>query len=114
MSGRDPTACIAVAEYAYHAAAHVLSFEWDHTKEARNIGKHGVDFDEASTTFYDEGGMEMLDEEHSAREERWLRLAMSLHGRLLVTVFVERGDRIRIISSRPANRREVRVYERGL
>ncbi len=48
---------------------------------------------------------------HSAREERWLRLAMSSAGRLLVTVFVERDERIRIISTRPANAREARQYE---
>ena len=47
-------------------------------------------------------------------EERWLRLGVSLSGRLLVTVFVERSDCIRIISSRAATRAEKKTYEEGI
>ena len=89
----------------------VTVFEWDDAKSVRNLRKHSVAFEEAATSFYDPLGVEAPDPMHSAREERWLRLAMSSAGRLLVTVFVERDERIRIISTRPANAREARQYE---
>jgi uncharacterized protein len=30
-----------------------VKFEWDARKEAANIAKHGVDFNEAQSAFYD-------------------------------------------------------------
>ncbi len=70
-----------------------------------------MDFDEAATTFYDPLALVQLDEAHSRDEERYVLLARSERGRLLVTVFTGRGGDIRIISSRGATRREVRDYE---
>ena len=89
----------------------MVGFEWDDAKNVSNEKKHGVRFEEATTTFYDPLGAEVLDTKHATREERWVRLAMSSAGRLLVTVFIERGERIRIISSRAANARETKQYE---
>jgi len=34
-----------------------LVFEWDKRKENANIKKHGISFDEARTTFYDENAV---------------------------------------------------------
>ena len=31
-----------------------ISFEWDENKNQINIVKHGIDFEEAATVFYDE------------------------------------------------------------
>nr|ASV46974.1 hypothetical protein [uncultured bacterium] len=39
--------------------------------------------------------------------------AASYRGRLLVVVFTERGDSIRIISARDATRHERKAYEEG-
>ncbi|MBI4611549.1 MAG: BrnT family toxin [Candidatus Rokubacteria bacterium] len=91
-----------------------MRFEWDHAKEEINIRKHGVDFDEAADTFYDPSGLERPDEGHSGYEERFIRLGASRRGRILVTAFTERGESIRIISSRRATRREVKSYEEGI
>jgi uncharacterized protein len=91
-----------------------VEFEWDDAKEARNIQRHGVEFDEAVTTFYDPLALIRLDEQHSNGEERFVLLGGSRRGRMLVTIFVERGRTIRIVSSRPATRREVRAYEEGV
>ena len=88
-----------------------MGFQWDDAKEAGNLRKHGLDFDEAATTFYDPLALVRPDEEHSEREERFVLLARSLRDRLLVTVFTERDEDIRIISSRRATRRERREYE---
>lgn len=91
-----------------------MRFEWDHAKEEINIRKHRVGFDEAADTFYDPLGLERRDEKHSDYEERFIRLGTSRRGRILVTVFTQRGNSIRIISSRRATRREVKSYEEGV
>ena len=89
----------------------MVEFEWDQSKAAANRRKHGVDFAEAQTTFYDRLGIEVKDDGHSDTEERWVRIAMSERGRLLVSVFVEREERIRLVSSRPATAKEKDQYE---
>lgn len=91
-----------------------MEFEWDAVKATSNLRKHNVGFDEAATTFFDLLGALRVDEEHSEEEARFVFLGRSWHGRLLVTVFTERGQRRRIISSRPASRKEVKDYEEGV
>ena len=86
-------------------------FEWDPGKAASNLAKHGVSFEEASTSFDDPLGGILDDPRHSASEPRYILLAMSDRGRLLSTMFTERGDVIRIISARRATRAERQAYE---
>jgi uncharacterized DUF497 family protein len=59
-------------------------FSWDPRKAQENAVKHGVSFDEAATAFHDENGLRIFDPDHSAKEERYLLLAMSGKARLLV------------------------------
>jgi len=87
-----------------------LTFEWDPTKALDNERKHGVSFDEAKTAFADASSLTIHDPEHSDPEDRYVLLGMSAAGRLLVVVHVERGDNIRLISARTANRREAAKY----
>lgn len=91
-----------------------MEFEWDDEKEPRNVRKHGVSFREAVSTFFDPLARGRFDDEHSTREDRFVLVGRSAQGRVLVTVFTERGMTIRIISSRRATRREVQSYEEGI
>ena len=88
-----------------------LLFEWDERKAAENLQKHGVSFEEAASTFGDPVSLTIDDPAHSADEDRFVILASSARRRLLVTVFTERGDRIRIISARRATDDEQAQYE---
>ncbi len=88
-------------------------FEWHDKKSAQNLAKHGVSFDEACSVFGDPLAITIDDPLHSEDEERFINLGHSHRGRLLVVVFTERGDNIRIISARLATRRERRNYEEG-
>lgn len=90
-----------------------LIFEWNPGKERENKRKHGVSFDEASTSFGDIGSLTILDPEHSGGEDRYVLLGMSTAGRLLVVIHTERGDNVRLISARVANRHEAVKYLRG-
>lgn len=90
----------------------MIKFEWDATKAAANVSKHGVSFEEAQSVFYDEFAVQFFDEEHSATEERFLMLGMSTGARLLLVCHCERdsGNVIRIISARKATKRENTFY----
>ena len=90
-----------------------MDFEWDSNKELRNIDKHGVSFTEASTVFGDPLEITISDPDHSIGELRFLSIANSSLNRLLVVSYTERGNRIRIISARPASPKERRQYESG-
>jgi uncharacterized protein len=89
------------------------AFEWDSDKAVSNQKKHRIAFDEAKTIFGDPNELTIYDEDHSAEEDRYISLGRSSRGRLIVVSYTERDDRIRIISARPANRRERNEYEKA-
>jgi len=88
-----------------------LTFEWDPMKASINLEKHGISFDEASTTFQDILSLTIPDPLHSEGEERFVLLGYSVLNRLLVVVHTEQHDMIRIISARRATRKEALTYE---
>lgn len=90
-------------------------FDWDIEKAILNFEKHGVSFEEASTAFDDENGLDWSDPKHSKDESRRKRLAESGTGSLLLIVYTRRkpkngGEIIRIISSRAASYNERQRY----
>jgi uncharacterized DUF497 family protein len=85
-----------------------LLFEWDDEKAAVNLKKHGVSFQTAVLVFYDENRIEMYDYEHSLNEDRYNTIGMV--NDVLFVVYTERKDRLRIISARPANKKERSMY----
>ena len=87
-------------------------FDWDARKNAENIRKHGVSFEEAQTVFLDENALRFHDPEHSGEEDRFLMLGLSLKSRVLVVCHCYRNeDRvIRLIPARKANRKEQNDY----
>jgi uncharacterized DUF497 family protein len=90
-------------------------FEWDPKKAAGNNHKHGVSFEEAGTAYFDPGGIDGEDIEHSTTEPRRFRLARSVVGNILVIAYTLRSHghekTIRIISARLANRKEKKRYQ---
>ena len=88
-----------------------IKFEWDPRKARRNLRKHGIDFDEATTIFADTLSITIPDPDHSADEERWVTMGLSNRQRLLVVVHTEEKETIRIISARMTDRVERRKYE---
>ncbi len=88
-------------------------FEWDARKAALNLRNHGVSFEEAWTAFADPLGSITDDPRHSVGEAREVVIGLSNRGRLIVVMFTERGDTVRIISARQATRSERSNYEEG-
>ena len=91
-----------------------VEFEWDGAKARANYRKHGVAFAEARTAFHDPSARLLEDPDHSADEERYVLLGISVRLRLLVVSHSYRGtdDRIRIISARRAAPGEAEQYNR--
>jgi uncharacterized DUF497 family protein len=91
-----------------------LEFEWDPAKAAANPGEHqGVTFEEAGTVFGDPLASYFADPDHSLGEERLVAVGRSDRGRVLAVMFTERPPVVRLISARPATRRERDAYEAG-
>jgi uncharacterized DUF497 family protein len=88
-----------------------VEFEWDPTKAAANLAKHGVSFPEAMAVFGDPLEVTIPDPAHSSDEARFVSIGLSEVGRLLVVAYTEREGRIRIISAREAAPKERRHYE---
>lgn len=88
-----------------------LIFEWDQNKADENYKKHGVSFGEAKTVFNDPFSITIFDPDHSIDEDRYIDIGFSLKGRLIIVSYTERGESIRIISSREAKGKELKNYE---
>lgn len=89
-----------------------MKFDWDDNKAALNETWHdGVTFQEATTVFDDPYFVVLSDDDHSFYELRYWIIGESLQGRILLVVYTERGDLVRIISAREATPREVKTYE---
>jgi uncharacterized DUF497 family protein len=89
-----------------------LDFEWDDEKAERNVRKHGISFQEATTVFLDPLAQTSPDPDHSATEERELTIGYSDAHRLIMVSYTHRGHTARIVSARIATRQERVDYER--
>jgi len=93
----------------------MIEFEWNDTKAASNLKKHGISFEEAKSVFYDEYAIQFFDEENSENEDRFLMLGLSNESLVLIVCHCERdeGNNIRIISARKATSNERNNYVGG-
>lgn len=85
-------------------------FEWESTRAESNLAKHGVSFPEAATVFADHMAVYLDD---GSGTGNMVVIGTSLRERLLYVIHVERGERDRIISARPATATERTVYDSG-
>ena len=85
-------------------------FEWDDTKAAINLAKHGVSFLQAIEVFNDRNAVTFDDEDHSQDERRELTIGCTFWSDVFIVSHTRRDERIRIISARRANRTERRKY----
>jgi len=88
-------------------------FEWHEEKDRSNQQKHGVEFKEAVSAFYDDNALLIPDPDDSGEEERFILIGMSAKLRILVVCHCHRGEGeiIRIISARKAMPAERSKYE---
>jgi uncharacterized DUF497 family protein len=87
-----------------------IRFEWDRRKASANLRKHSVGFETGCEVFFDPF-IYWMDSEVVDGEERETVIGMTGGWELLVVVYVEQRDSIRLISAHPATRQERRTYE---
>ncbi|MDR2189592.1 MAG: BrnT family toxin [Azonexus sp.] len=87
-----------------------MKISFDPHKNHLNVHNHGIDLAEVEGVFFDQFALTREDKDHD--ERRFVTLGVDGFGRLLVVVYVWRGeDEIRVISARRAEPHERRCYE---
>lgn len=86
------------------------TFEWDRDKAKINVQSHlGVTFEQAAEVFFDP--FFQTGDASDKDEQREFIIGYTFSQQLLLVVFVERGNRTRIISARRVTRAERKLYE---
>ena len=91
----------------------VDGFEWDLGNLTKNPQKHRIPNEEAEETFFRDPWVDDATRPGDP-EPRWAALGQSESGRLLRIVFTTRGRKLRVISARPASKKETADYEKAL
>jgi uncharacterized protein len=89
-----------------------VDFDWDEGNRFKNDSKHGVSCQEAESVFQDDTRIDFRDPLHSKDESRFVTLGRSNRLRTMFIAWTLRGMKVRIISARPASRKERKVYEK--
>ncbi len=85
-----------------------MEFEWDDNKNFLNCKKHGIDFSELRKVF-NHPMVATVDSRKDYGEVRWVALG-DLDGSIVVLVYTEKKNRIRLISARRATKNEQNIY----
>ena len=86
-----------------------MTFEWDETKNAENIAKHNVSFEEAQEAFDDPLRLILKDKKHSLYEDRFYCIG-KFEDEIITVRFTFRNNNIRIFGA-GYWRKEKTLYE---
>jgi uncharacterized protein len=90
-----------------------MSPTFDPRKNAANVSKHGVSLTSGDGVLHDPLGI-TIEDSSALDEQRWITVGTNSLGSLMVVVWTERENDIRIISARPASPKERKSYEEGI
>lgn len=85
-------------------------FEWDENKNSINKKKHGIGFEEIYEVFDDPYFLVRYDKKHSDAEDLFNGVGCINGLLVLVTTFIVRGERTRIISAQCADNALRKMY----
>jgi uncharacterized protein len=83
---------------------------WDPNKAKVNFQNHKIRFSDAESVLFDPYAL-TIEDITSEGEQRHVTTGMDSLGRILVVVFMYRGNELRLISARRATKKERRHYE---
>ena len=86
---------------------------WDPNKARTNFAKHGVALEDAETALTDPLGL-TRDDPDTRGKRRFVTVGTDALGRVVTVVYTYRGDAVRLISARPATRKETDAYAKGI
>ena len=91
-----------------------MEVEFDPSKAATNLKKHGVSLDEAAGSLLDPFAL-VREDEDAEGEVRFVLVGVSRESRLLTVCYTLREEEtVRLITARRATRREERQYAEGI
>jgi hypothetical protein len=82
---------------------------WDPAKAKANFLKHGIRFSDAEGVLHDPMAL-TCEDERSEGERRFISIGLDHLTRVVVVVFMPRGESARLISARRASRKERNQY----
>ncbi len=86
-----------------------MEFEWNEAKAELNARKHDVPFPFATRVFFDVNRLEWADTGSRQGEHRWVTIGL-IDGVEIILAYTMRGEAIRLISARKAERHEREDY----
>ena len=90
-----------------------MDTSWDPEKARTNVVKHGIAFEDAEAALTDPSGLTCEDPD-ARRERRFVTVGADALGRIVTVVYTYRGTEVRLISARPATRKEIDAYATGI
>ena len=87
-------------------------FQWDEGNSNKNLIRHRVWNWECEQVFFNQPLFVLDDPEHSLVEKRWAAFGQTDSGRLLIIIFTQRTNLLRVISARDMNHKEREYYEK--
>lgn len=90
----------------------VKGFQWDAGNSGKNFEKHTVTDTECEEVFFDTYKKLLYDDLHSGGEARYILIGQTVNSqKVLFVVFTLRQGFVRVISARPLNKKERKLYE---
>ena len=90
-----------------------MDFEWDEGNSNKNLKSHTVANSEAEEAFFDSDKVQYPDLGHSQSEQRFILIGKTQKARLLFVVYTTRKNKVRVISARDLNKKEIFLYEKN-
>ncbi|MBI2603199.1 MAG: BrnT family toxin [Deltaproteobacteria bacterium] len=88
-----------------------ILFDWDQWNIQKNEIKHGVSHLEAESAFFDPKYKLFKDNKHSSPiEKRYILFGKGIENKILMVGFTLRNSKIRVITARPASKKERQIY----
>ncbi len=87
-----------------------MSPQFDPAKNAANIAKHGVSLADGDGVLLDPLAL-TVEDSTSRGEQRWQTIGVNSFGELMIVVWTNRGNDVRLISVRKPDPKERRDYE---
>ena len=90
-----------------------MDTSWDPEKARTNVARHGIAFEDAEAALTDASGLTREDPD-ARHERRFVTVGADALGRIVTVVYTHRGTEVRLISARPAARKEIEAYAKGI
>ncbi|MCY3820716.1 MAG: BrnT family toxin [Gammaproteobacteria bacterium] len=90
-----------------------MDTSWDPQKARTNGARHRIAFEDAEVVLTDPFGL-VREDPDALGEPRFVAVGADAPERIVTVVYAYHGDEVRLISARPATRKETDAYAKGI